>query len=46
MFGQGRWNRERTDDWFRIMDSAGDPVTVPPGRLWIMIYPETPNLVW
>ena len=51
VFGQGRyvegrWNRDSADDWFRITDPAGDPITVPPGRLWIMIYPETSNLVW
>ena len=51
VFGQGRyvegrWRRGSAGDWFRITDARGNPVTVPPGRLWIMIYPETSDLVW
>lgn len=51
VFGQGRyvegrWSRESAGDWFRITDSDHNPITVPPGRLWIMIYPETAHLVW
>ena len=45
-FAEGRWRRESAGDWFRIMGPGGDPITVPPGRLWIMIYPETSGLVW
>ena len=51
VFGEGRyvegkWNRESASDWFRITDPGGGPITVPPGRLWIMIYPETSDLIW
>ena len=45
-YAEGRWSRDSADDWFRITDPGGEPITVPPGRLWIMIYPETANLVW
>lgn len=51
VFGEGRyveggWSRASASDWFRVTDTRGDPITVPPGRLWIMIYPETSDLVW
>ena len=45
-YAEGRWRRESAGEWFRITGPGGDPITVPPGRLWIMIYPETANLVW
>ena len=45
-FAEGRWRRESAGDWFRITGPGGDPIRVPPGRLWIMIYPETSGLVW
>ena len=43
---EGRWRRDDAGDWFTITDPVGDEITVPPGRLWIMIYPETADLVW
>lgn len=45
-YSEGRWRRESAGEWFRITDPRGNPITVPPGRLWIMIYPETAELVW
>ena len=43
---EGRWRRDRAADWFTITDRRGDRITVPPGRPWIMIYPETSSVVW
>ena len=43
---EGRWRRDRASDWFRITDPTGNRITVPPGRLWIMIYPETSDVIW
>ena len=43
---EGRWHRDRASDWFTITDQLGNPITVPPGRPWIMIYPETSDVIW
>ena len=43
---EGRWRRDRASDWFSLTDAVGNEITVPPGRMWIMIYPETAGLVW
>lgn len=42
---EGRWRRDRASDWFTITDPRGEEITVPPGRPWMMIYPETADLV-
>ena len=43
---EGRWRRDRAADWFIITDQLGNRITVPPGRPWIMIYPDTSNVDW
>ena len=43
---EGRWSRADVGDWFTLSGSGGEPVTMPAGRTWIMIYPETAELVW
>lgn len=42
----GRWSRTDDSDWFTLVGAGGEPVTMPAGRMWIMIYPETAELVW
>ncbi|MCY4620991.1 MAG: DUF3048 domain-containing protein [bacterium] len=43
---EGRWSRADNGDWFTLTGTQGEPVTMPAGRTWIMIYPETAELVW
>lgn len=45
-YAEGRWQRSDAGEWFSVTDSAGNPIIVPPGRMWIMIYPENSDLVW
>ena len=45
-YAEGRWQRDDAGEWFKITDAGGAPITIPTGRLWIMIYPETSDLVW
>lgn len=45
-YAEGRWRRASAGEWFTITDAGGAEITVPPGRMWIMIYPETSDLVW
>ena len=43
---EGRWSRADIGDWFTLTGTGGEPVTLPAGRTWIMIYPETAEVVW
>lgn len=45
-YAEGRWRRSDAGDWFTVTDQAGNPIIVPPGRMWIMIYPENSELIW
>ena len=45
-FAEDRWRWESASDWFRIAGPGGDPIRVPPGRLWMMTCPETSGPVW
>lgn len=45
-YAEGRWQRSDAGEWFTVTDSAGNPIVVPPGRMWIMIYPENSDLIW
>lgn len=36
---QGTWARETVEDWFVLTDAKGDPLAVPPGRLWLILPP-------
>lgn len=37
---EGSWERADETEWFTLRDDSGLEMTVPPGRSWIMIYPE------
>ena len=43
---EGRWRRADHGDWFSLTGSPGVPLTMPAGRTWIMIYPETAAITW
>lgn len=43
---EGRWRRADNADWFTLTGPGGEAMTMPAGRTWIMIYPETAELVW
>ena len=45
-YAEGRWRRSDAGEWFSVTDLAGSPIVVPPGRMWIMIYPENSDLIW
>ena len=45
-YAEGRWQRSDAGDWFAVTNPAGKPIVVPPGRMWIMIYPEDSELIW
>ena len=45
-YAEGRWQRSDAGDWFTVTNPAGKPIVIPPGRMWIMIYPEDSELIW
>jgi hypothetical protein len=42
----GTWERESIEDPFALFDESGDPMTVPPGKPWISIFPEQRSVSW
>jgi hypothetical protein len=43
---QGKWERESYDDPFQLTLVNGNEMIVPPGKLWISIFPSTSSLDW
>ena len=43
---EGRWSRADNGDWFTLTGPGGEPMTMPAGRTWIMIYPEAAAIEW
>ena len=43
---EGRWDRAETTDPFTLSLSDGAPITVPPGRSWISLFPEGRPVTW
>ena len=42
----GNWERESIEDPFTLLDDSGAPMTVPPGKPWISIFPEQRSVRW
>lgn len=43
-YTEGTWERTDETEWFTLRDAAGQEMTIPPGRSWIMIYPENADI--
>lgn len=37
---QGTWTRDRETEWFRLTDATGEPLLVPPGKVWVSLVPD------
>jgi len=42
----GRWERGSKSDRFFLIGDDGLTLTIPPGRLWMMLPPDTESIVW
>ena len=42
----GTWERDSITEWFTLTTADGQEITVPAGRLWIMVYPDTADILW
>ena len=43
---RGTWERDSINEWFTLTTASGDIITVPPGRIFIMLYPDTADITW
>ena len=43
---EATWERESVQDVIRVVDSDGNDVTLPPGRVWINMFPDHRTLTW
>lgn len=43
---EGRWEREETSQPFVLSLEDGSPITVPPGRPWLSLFPEGRSVTW
>jgi hypothetical protein len=40
------WERESIEEMIRIVDEADNDVILPPGRVWINVFPDDRTIVW
>ena len=43
---EGTWARDAIEDLFVLSDADGDVLTVPPGKPWISLVPDTGSVTW
>lgn len=43
---EGTWERDAITEWFTITTDDGAVMAVPPGRMWIMLYPDDAEITW
>lgn len=43
---EGLWSRSATSEVFRLADGAGETLQVPPGKLWIAVFPSGREVTW
>lgn len=46
MASQGTWSRDEIDQPFQLTTAEGTPMAVPPGRLWIALFPDHRVVTW
>jgi len=43
---EGTWERESIEEYFVLKTPDGDTITVPPGRLWLAMFPDHRTVEW
>lgn len=43
---QGTWARESIEEFFTLTTEDDEPIVLPPGRLWLNIFPNTRPISW
>jgi hypothetical protein len=45
-YEEGTWSRDSIDEMFQLTRKDGSALTVPPGFLWISLYPDSLDVNW
>ena len=40
------WVRETEEDQVTLLDEAGEEIVIPPGRVWIAVFPDDQPVTW
>ena len=40
------WMRETEEDPVTLLDEAGEEISIPPGRVWIEVFPDDQTITW
>lgn len=43
---EGTWTRDSIDDMFTLTDSNGDPIVLPPSKMFVAIFPDNRTVSW
>ena len=43
---EATWERENVQDMMRVVDAEGNDVILPPGRVWVNVFPDHRTLTW
>lgn len=43
---EAAWERETIEDMIRLVDEAGEDIILPPGRVWINVFPDNRTITW
>jgi len=43
---EGEWQRTSAGERFELTLADGSPITIPPGRLWISVFPSNQQVTW
>lgn len=43
---EGTWSREAVEDYFSLETVDGQPILIPPGRLWLSMFPDQQTVAW
>jgi hypothetical protein len=43
---EGTWSRDAIEEPFALQDGDGATLTVPPGRPWISVFPDSRSITW
>jgi Protein of unknown function (DUF3048) N-terminal domain/Protein of unknown function (DUF3048) C-terminal domain len=43
---EGTWTRDSITDMFTLTDSSGDPIVLPPSKMFVAIFPDNRTVSW
>ncbi len=43
---EGTWQRETIEEFFELLTVDGEPIVLPPGKLWLNVFPNDRTVSW